>query len=108
MVSYYKIMKKHLVQFRLKFNLIIFKGNKNIMELNSGDLTDVSMVSFLSLTHIYFNSCSIEYIDSKVLENFKSLKFIDLSFNQLHNVNERVGNVLQSLGGVMLKLNQNR
>lgn len=86
---------------------LYFNGNKNIMRLDSGDLTDVSMVSFLSLTHIYFNSCSIEYVDSKVLENFKSLKFIDLSFNQLHNVNERVGNVLQSLGGVMLKLNQN-
>lgn len=97
--------KKHLVQFRLKFNLIICKGNKNIMELNSGNSTNVSMAS---LTHLYFNSCSINNIDSKVLENFINLKFIDLSFNQLHNVNERVGNVLDKPGGVMLKLNQNR
>lgn len=87
---------------------LYFNGNKHIMELNRGDLGEPSQISFLSLTHVYFNSCSIEYVDSKVLENFKSLKFIDLSFNRLHNVNERVGNVLYSLGGVMLKLNHNR
>ena len=79
------------------------------MELNSGDLIDESPdFYFLSLTHIYFSSCSIKYVDSKVLALFRSLKFIDLSFNQLHDVSERVGNVLHSLGGVVLKLGQNR
>lgn len=87
---------------------IYFNGNTKLTVLDRGDLAVTLNMSFMSLTHLYFSSCSIELVKPDILKEFKSLKFLDLSGNNLRNINQKVGSVLYSLGGVDLRLGQNK
>jgi len=69
--------------------------NKNLTSFDMADLVilnDKKEYSiFAMLTHIYLQSCEIKYVDHKILKYLSNLILLDLSSNNLKNLDAQVG-----------------